>query len=511
MITFLISILSLFAGYFIYGKFVERVFVINENHKTPALAKADGVDYIPMSTWKIFLIQFLNIAGLGPIFGAIIGAVYGPTAFLWIVFGSIFGGAVHDYFSGMISLRNSGLSLPEITGKYLGNFFKQFTRVFSILLMVLVGAVFVAGPAKLLSNLTSDTLFLNITTSSIFASFNIENIDTFKFIIWGIIIFLYYILATLLPINKLIGRIYPLFGFTLLFMAIGIGFSLIYYQANIPEITFDSLRNMHPNPQRFPLFPMIFISIACGAISGFHATQSPLMVRCMTNENQGRKIFYGAMIAEALVTLIWAAAAMSFFGSISGLQLFLTENDHSAAVVVDRIAHTWLGSWGGFLVIIGVIVAPITTGDTAFRSARLIVADMIKCNQKSIYNRILVSIPLFIIGFFILQINFDIIWRYMAWSNQVLAVITLWMITVYLVKENKPYWITLLPAVFMTMVTSTYIIVAPEGLEYSILTGYIVGGIVTLVVSSIFIYSKKKIRSGFILMLHEFPRIFGTF
>ncbi|MDR0874160.1 MAG: carbon starvation protein A [Prevotellaceae bacterium] len=462
MITFILSILLLIGGYFIYGTFVERVFGADKDRETPAYTCADGVDYVPMGWGKIFLIQFLNIAGLGPIFGAVMGAIYGPAAFLWIVFGSVFGGAVHDYLSGMMSIRNKGMSLPELDGKYLGTAFKQIMRVFTIALMVLVGAVFIAGPSKLLANLTPEHL---------------------NFTFWCVVVFVYYVLATLLPIDKLIGKIYPIFGFALLFMAVGILTMIFLHNAPIPEATWSNLHNMHPDAEHFPIFPMLFISIACGAISGFHATQSPLMARCMKNEKQGRRVFYGAMIAEGLVALIWAAAAMSFFGDVGGLQQFLADNGNNAAVVVDKIAHSWLGKFGGLLAIIGVIAAPITSGDTAFRSARLMVADFVNYNQKPLLNRIWIALPLFVVGFIILQMNFDILWRYFAWANQTLAATTFWVITVYLVREKKCFWISLIPGIFMTMVVSTYIIIAPEGFNLPMSVGYWIGGLITVAIT----------------------------
>lgn len=477
MITFFIAIAVLIGGYFIYGTFVEKIFGVDKNRETPAYTHQDGVDYVPMGWGRIFLIQFLNIAGLGPIFGAIMGAIYGPSAFLWIVFGTIFGGAVHDYLSGMISLRNKGMSLPELAGKYMGNTFKQFMRVFTLFLMVLVGTVFIAGPSGLLAKLTPATL---------------------DFTFWSVVIFIYYVLATLLPIDKLIGKIYPLFGAALLFMAVGIAFSIIYNGAPVPEVTFESLHNMHPDAENYPIFPMLFISIACGAISGFHATQSPMMARCLKNEKQGRRIFYGAMVAEGMVALIWAAAAMSFFGSVGGLQTFLAENGNNAAVVVDKIAHSWLGKVGGLLAIIGVIAAPITSGDTAFRSARLIVADFINFNQKSLKNRLIISIPLFVLGFILLQINFDVLWRYFAWANQMLATATLWVISVYLIREKKLFWITFLPAMFMTMVVSTYIVVAPEGFQQSIYIGYIFGAVCTLISTILLLRWKYRFKNNII-------------
>ncbi len=475
MITFFVSIAMLLAGYFIYGKLVERIFGIQPERKTPAYTHTDGVDYVPMGWGRVFLIQFLNIAGLGPIFGAIMGAVYGPAAFLWIVLGSIFGGAVHDYFSGMLSIRNRGMSLPEIVGKYMGKAFKQFMRVFTVLLMVLVGAVFVAGPSGLLANMTPDYL---------------------DFTFWCVVIFIYYIAATLLPIDKIIGKIYPVFGFAVLFMAVGIGIAIVWNNAPIPEITLSNLHNMHPEPEKYPLFPMLFISIACGAISGFHATQSPLMARCLKNERLGRRVFYGTMIAEAIVALIWAAAAMSFFGSIGGLQEFLTANGNNAAVVVDKIAHSWLGKFGGLLAITGVIAAPITSGDTAFRSARLIVSDFINYSQKEFSHRIIIAVPLFVAALVLLQVNFDVIWRYFAWSNQTLAAATLWTITVYLAKEKEFYWLTLIPSLFMTMVTTTYIAVAPEGFRLSTGIGYPIGAACTIAVYIVFLLWMKRLPAN---------------
>lgn len=472
MVSFIVSIILLILGYVFYGRFVAKVFGVDSSRVTPAIASANGVDYVPMPAWKVFLIQFLNIAGLGPIFGAIMGAMYGPSAFLWIVFGSIFGGAVHDYLSGMLSLRRNGASLPEIIGEELGNVVKQFMRVFALILMSLVGAVFVSGPAGLLHGM--------ITSMSVTA--------------WIIIIFVYYILATLLPIDKLIGKIYPLFGIALLFMAVGILVALFINNAPIPEIT-EGLASQHP--KGYPIFPMLFVSIACGAVSGFHATQSPMMARCLKNEKWGRPCFYGAMIAEGVVALVWAAAASSFFGSVGGLQNFvasLPPTANAAAEVVDLISRTWLGKVGGLLAVLGVVAAPITSGDTAFRSARLIAADFLKIDQTPIVKRLLVSVPIFVIAFLILQINFDIIWRYFAWSNQTLSVFTFWALTVYLFKEKRCYWITLIPALFMTAVCSSYILVAPnpEGFGLPIFVGYIFAAAVCVLFSILFVLFARK-------------------
>lgn len=469
MITFSFALLLLVVGYFAYGAFIERLFAPDASKTTPAILKTDGVDYVPMSGWRIFMIQFLNIAGLGPVFGAIMGAKFGMSSYLWIVLGTIFGGAVHDYLAGMISIRNDGCNLPEIHGKYLGNQMKQFSRFFAVLLMILVGAVFVAGPAELLGSLTPsffDTTF------------------------WIIVIFLYYFIATMLPIDKIIGKIYPLFAFALLFMAVGILVMIYIKFPALPEIT-DGLANTHPGGESMPIFPMMFISIACGAISGFHATQSPLMARCMTNEKQGRRIFYGAMIAEGIVALIWATAATYFFQK-NGMGI------SNAAEIVNNITKDWLGTFGGLLAILGVIAAPITSGDTALRSARLMISDMFNFNQKPIKNRLLISIPLFLVTAGILLYSlrdkegFNIIWRYFAWANQTLAVMTLWAITVYLLKEKKCYWVTLLPALFMTSVVVTYILVAPEGFGLSYYLSLSIALSVVLLLLGLFFYKKIK-------------------
>jgi len=416
------------------------------------------------------MIQFLNIAGLGPIFGAIMGAKFGVASFIWIVLGSIFAGAVHDFLSGMLSLRHDGESLPEMIGRYLGNNCKQLMRGFTVLLMVLVGAVFVAGPAGLLANLTPATLDLTF---------------------WATVVFIYYIVATLLPIDKIIGKIYPVFAIALLFMAIGILVMLIWHHPAIPEFT-DGLQNTHP--QALPIFPMMFVSIACGAISGFHATQSPLMARCLKNEKYGRPVFYGAMIAEGIVALIWAAAATYFFHTDAGHEIFLggSGNDN-AAIVVNSITKEWLGTFGGLLAILGVIAAPITSGDTAFRSARLIVADFLKLDQKPILKRLAISLPLFAAGFLILQIDFAIIWRYFAWVNQTLAVFTLWALTVFLVTARKLYIITLIPALFMTAVCATYIFIAPEGFSLSSTLSQILGATIMVITFVAFVCWKRKL------------------
>lgn len=441
MITFTLCLLALIAGYFTYGRLMERIFG-PDDRKTPALTKADGVDYIPLSTWRIFMIQFLNIAGLGPIFGAIMGAKFGTSSYLWIVLGSIFAGAVHDYLSGMLSLRNGGESLPEIIGRYLGLTTKQVMRGFTVLLMMLVGAVFVASPAGLLAKLTPDSLDITF---------------------WIVIIFIYYILATLLPVDKIIGKIYPLFAIALIFMALGILLMLYVKHPTLPEL-WDGLSNTHPKADSNPIFPMMFITIACGAISGFHATQSPLMARCMTSERHGRPIFYGAMITEGIVALIWATVATYFFHE-NGMGI------SDASIVVFDISKDWLGTVGGVLAILGVVAAPITSGDTAFRSARLIVADFLGMEQKTMRCRLYICIPMFIVAAGLLLYSlrdadgFQVIWRYFAWANQTLSVFTLWAVTVWLARTRggRYFYFTYVPALFMTAVCTTYICVAPEG------------------------------------------------
>ncbi|NJB83685.1 carbon starvation CstA family protein [Wenyingzhuangia aestuarii] len=469
MITFLISIVVLIGGYFIYGTYIEKKFGVDVNRKTPAITKQDGVDYVPLKLSKIFLIQFLNIAGLGPIFGAIAGALWGPVAFLWIVFGCIFGGAVHDYFSGMLSIRHGGASIPEISGKYLGNGVKQFMRIFAVVLLILVGVVFVKGPATILQELTG-------ISGSILV----------------ILIFVYYLLATMIPIDKLIGKIYPLFGMSLLVMALGLFITLLYQDYTIPELTMDTLYNMHSSPDKFPIFPMLFITIACGAISGFHATQSPLMARCISNEAHGKKIFFGAMITEGIVALIWAAVAMAFFGGVRELGETMAQEGHNAAWVVNIICNTMLGKIGGILAIFGVVAAPITSGDTAFRSARLTIADSFNINQEKLSKRLMVTLPIFLIAIGLTQVNFAIIWRYFGWSNQVIATIVLWTVAVYLKQQSKSTWFVLIPSAFMTAVVVTYILVAPEGFQLPYTISYSIGIVTAFILSVWFLSSKRN-------------------
>ncbi len=483
MISFVISLVALILGYLLYGRVVERIFA-PDNRPTPAVAQADGVDYIVMPSWKVFMIQFLNIAGTGPIFGAIMGAKFGPAAYLWIVFGCIFAGAVHDYFCGMLSMRHGGSSLPELVGIYLGIPAKKILLVFSIIVLLMVGTVFVYSPALILGGMTAPT----------------ADAKTFHIMLWVGIIFIYYILATMLPIDKIIGKIYPIFAFSLLFMAVALGGYLLVKWPSLPEV-WDMAST--PNLDGEALFPCLCITIACGAVSGFHATQSPLMARCIKSEKSGRAIFYGAMITEGIVALVWASVSSYFFYD-GGAAAVSSTMQAQAPEVVTAVSKGWLGLIGGILAILGVVAAPITSGDTAFRSARLIIADFLKFGQRSIINRLIVAAPLFVAAGFLLWFNiadangFNIIWRYFGWSNQTLAVFTLWTATVYLAREHKPYIITLIPALFMTVVCTSFACYSNTMLNLGLTASYCAGAFV-LVVTTIWFFcwlKKYKAKSG---------------
>ncbi len=503
MVSFIISLVALVLGYLLYGKFVAHVFG-PDDRPTPAVTKADGVDFMVLPSWKIFMIQFLNIAGTGPIFGAIMGAWYGPVAYLWIIFGCIFAGAMHDYMSGMLSLRNEGAGLPELVGKYLGGKTKKVMLVFSVLLLMMVGAVFVYSPAVILKDIWGSQMM------------------------WILVIFVYYIIATLLPIDKIIGKVYPLFALSLLFMAGALMIGLFVKWPSLPELwsNLDAC-NLNENPAWLgahqymdtnPLFPCLFITIACGAISGFHATQSPLMARCMKNEKMGRPIFYGAMITEGIVALIWATVSMYFFyyggwrecvtpevakefiAQVDGGKSLL--QNFPAPTVVKIVCSSWLGVAGGILALLGVVAAPITSGDTALRSARLIIAEAIHLEQRSMRKRLYVCIPLFAvtIGILVWQMEnpdgFNIIWQYFGWANQTLSVFTLWTLTVYMVQQKKPFVITLVPAVFMTVVCSTFLLVSPQALGLNGVLGYS-GSVIILVVALVWFFAwYRKYQKG---------------
>ena len=484
MITFLICLTALVVAYFTYGRYLERVCEIDSSNPVPSKTHYDGVDYLPLPRWRIFLIQLLNIAGLGPIFGALLGAAYGPVAFLWITIGGIFIGAMHDFVAGVISLKNAGLSLPEIIGKYMGEGTRKFMRIAALLLMVLVGAVFMSQPAELIA--------ANISMYSLETAMSATM--SWEVFVVILLILLYYILATIMPIDKIIGRIYPVFGLAVLVMALGILGVLLFNTDKyvIPELT--SLQNCIANAKDFPIVPMLFTTIACGAISGFHATQSPMMARCMTNEKQSRSVFYGAMIAESIIALIWAAIAMAFWGGAEGLNDAIAQYGGSAAKMVNTISVETLGSFVAPFVVVGVVACAITSGDTAFRSARLIAADMLNISQTGLTNRVLVSLPLFLLGLFIIfALPFQTIWSYFAWMNQTLAAITLWCITLYLSKHGKPVMIGLLPALFMTYICSSYIFVSPmmAGLENRVLA-YVLGGVLTAAIGLSILFQFKK-------------------
>lgn len=451
MITLILSFVVLVIGYFTYGKLVERTFG-PDDRVTPANSMTDGVDYIPMKTWRAFLVQLLNIAGTGPIFGALMGACFGPVVFLWIIFGSVLGGAVHDYMVGMVSERHEGKSIAELSGIYLGNGAKWGMRLFSVLLLLLTGTVFVNSPAALIARLTP-----------------MEN-DT---MLWVIVILLYYVLATLLPIDKVIGKLYPVFGTVLIVMAVGILGGTIFGGYHVPELT---LQNLHPSD--LPVWPYMFVTVACGAISGFHATQSPMISKCITSEKVGRKVFYGAMLSESVIALVWAAGGVAFYGATGGLNEALTNLGQSG--VVYDISTGMLGAVGGLLAIVGVIACPITSGDTAFRSARLILSEMFHLNQKPIRNRLVVTIPLLAVAAVLTQLDFNVLWRYFSWSNQTLAMISLWVATAYLLKTHSNKMmslVTAVPAVFMSAVSMTYILMANEGFRLGAGIGYPVGAV----------------------------------
>ena len=475
MISFFICLALLIGGYFVYGKVVENTFA-PDDRETPAVRINDGVDYVVMPEWKLFLVQLLNIAGLGPIFGAMQGALWGPVVFLWITFGTIFAGGVHDYFSGMLSERNDGASISEVCGIYLGNVMKNVMRVFSVVLLVMVGTVFAVGPAGLIVTLFKNSGVTGIVTSAEF---------------WLWIILLYYFIATFISIDKIIGRIYPLFGICLIIMAVGVIIGIFTHSAyTIPE-SWSHFGNMHPDGK--PIWSFMFITVACGAISGFHSTQSPLMARCMKSEKQGHFVFYGAMVAEGVIALIWAAAGCSIYEVTGGLNTGLAEilSGGQSAAIYDVCIKT-MGSVGVALAMIGVIVCPITSGDTAFRSARLVLADWFKIDQDKIQKRLLLCVPLLAVGAFVGHLDYAVVWRYFSWTNQTLAMIVLWTASMYLFREKKNYWITAVPATFMSAVSMTYFFCADECLGFSTAVAYPVGIILAVVFLGTFIHATKK-------------------
>lgn len=487
MITFVVSILLLVAAYFIYGKIVERYLDVDPSRTTPAYEKGDGVDFQPLPTWKVFIIQFLNIAGLGPIFGAVTGAAFGPAAYIWIVVGCIFMGAVHDFFAGMMSLHNGGVNMPDLAAKYLGKRVKAMMNFVVAFLLMAVGVSFVIGPSGLLQNLTG--------------------LDKE---VWLYIIFGYYILATLLPVDKIIGSIYPYMGAVLLFMALGIGVMLVAGDLNgshkMIELTPSVLRNWHSDPQHNVLVPMMFIVISCGAISGFHATQSPMMARCLKNEKHARPVFYGAMIAEGIVAMIWATAAIAYFGGPDGLNAAMSDTgtvvdgvlvkNAQAADIVDMICKSWLGKAGAVIAILGVVICPITSGDTAFRSLRLSVADMLKYDQKPIGKRLITCIPIFVVAFFFCKVDFSTAWSYLGIANQILASMVLWTGSAYLIKKGRAHWMCSLPATFLTFICVSFLFIAPLGLGLAPVIGYLAGAVVALpLLAFCVVYARRNTSS----------------
>lgn len=469
MITFVISIIILILGYILYGGLTEKIFA-PDLRVTPAVSLSDGVDFVPMKRWRAFLVQLLNIAGTGPIFGALMGACFGPVVFLWIVFGSVLGGAVHDYMTGMISERNNGASIAELSGKYLGRSSKYIMRVFSVVLLILVGTVFVTSPAALIARLTP---------------------EKFGTTFWTGIILAYYLIATMMPVDKVIGKLYPVFGTVLILMAVLIMSGVFVGGYRIPELKFEFY-----NSDGLPAWPYMFVTVACGAISGFHATQSPIISKCITTEKEGKSIFYGAMISEAVIALVWAAAGISFYGNKAELSSQLNALGQSG--VVYDISSGLLGKFGGILAIIGVVACPITSGDTAFRSARLIMAEWTGIKQDKRINRLYISVPLLTIGGILTRLDFDVLWRYFSWSNQTLAMIALWCATSYLIRNKKGIksLITALPAAFMTAVSTTYILMAKEGLKLSSTVSYPIGIIVSFATLIIYLVSLKKEKAN---------------
>lgn len=467
MTTFIICLIILILGYVVYGRIVERIMGPDTKKEAPCYSMQDGVDYMPMPTWKVYLIQFLNIAGTGPIFGTIQGILFGPAAYFWIVLGCIFGGATHDYMAGMISMKRGGASLPEIVGDELGRAARVSQRFLAVFLMILVVAVFVKTPAGLLASMTG----------------NIAALDGYLF--WVVVVFAYYLIAAILPINKIIGKIYPIFGVVLIFMAVCIFMGIFFHDSSaMPEIT-DAFENHYPGGS-LPIFPALCITIACGAVSGFHATQSPMMARCLKNERLGRRVFYGAMITEGIIALIWAAAAIQFASSLDVAGTTPYEKLYNAmidpatgaanpAILVNHICNDWLGSAGAILAILGVVFAPITTGDTALRCARLIAADMLRLKQNKVINRVILCLPVFAISIVLLFVKFDILWRYFAWFNQTFSIFTFFAITVYLAKLKKPYIITLLPGMFMLCVCISYICIDAHSLNLGLSLSYAIG------------------------------------
>lgn len=462
MISFIICLIALILSYFTYGVFLERIVGIDENRLTPAYSLENGIDYVPMNKYKNLLIHFLNIAGLGPIFGAIQGALFGPAAFLWIVLGTIFIGGVHDFFSGVMSVHKDGLSMPEIINEYLGDNVRKAVAVGIVITGILVGAVFATGSADLLSSLTG--------------------VDA-RIIL--VIVFAYFLIATLLPVDKIIGKIYPIFGIVFLLMAIILISALLMNpHYTIPEFTTSGLYLTTKS-----IFPYLFVTIACGAISGFHASQSPIVARCIENEKDMRLVFYGAMVVEGILALIWAAIAMAFFHGQPQLAVIYGA---TPSVAVNEIATILVGPIGLILAIIGVVICPITTGDTALRAARITIADGFKLDQKTLMSRVKIALPLFICSFGLTFIDFSLIWRYMAWAQLFIAVAVLLAATVYLIENKKHFIVTFAPAIVCFVIAIAYILQAPEGFRLDSFVANLISVIITAIFSVYFVLKYKK-------------------
>ncbi|WP_405291405.1 carbon starvation protein A [Methanobrevibacter sp.] len=461
MYSFIICCLTLIASYFIYGKVIEKAAGVDETQETPAYKLEDGVDYIPMSKFKNFLIHFLNIAGLGPIFGAIQGALFGPAAFIWITLGTIFIGGVHDFFSGFMSMRNDGLTMPNIVSKYLGKRLETVIAVLVVITGILVAATFAKGAADLINSLTNTPV-----------------------LICEMIIFLYFLIATVFPVDKIIGRVYPIFGALLMIMAIlMIGGLIINPAYSIPEFTTQGLYFTDKS-----IFPYLFVTIACGAISGFHASQSPIVARCMENENDARPVFFGAMVVEGLIALCWAAIAMAFFHGQPQLAVIYGA---TPAVAVYEMAVKLVGPIGLALTIIGVVICPITSGDTALRSSRITITDQLNIDSEKLTSRLKLAIPLFLVSYGLTFVDFSLIWRYFAWSQLIIATIVLFSAAAYLIKKEKQYIIALAPAIVCTLIAFGYILQAPEGLRLPSMTANIISVIATIITTAIFIKKYK--------------------
>jgi carbon starvation protein CstA len=487
MIIFFICITILILGYKFYSPFVEKQAGIDSTVATPQSRFSEGVDYVPIHPVRAFLIQFLNIAGVGPIFGPILGAIYGPVALVWIVIGNVLGGAVHDYFSGVMSIKEDGKSLPEIAGHYYNIVFKSVMLLFTAMLLFFVGVVFIMSPAGLLSNLDAfqDTFLAN---------------NTF----WVLVILGYYFLATLLPIDKIITKFYPIFGLLMIVMTSMIAIALLIDAPNLPiagdflaYFTTDHAHDfLAPNPDGLPVWPLLFITITCGAISGFHSTQAPIIARCLTNEKYVRPVYYGAMVCEGAVACVWALAGIAAFPEgYAGLKAMLDIG--GPGLVVNHIANSYLGVFGGIMAIIAVAVFPITSGDTAFRSLRLTIVDAFNIPQ-SIRNRLLLAVPILTIAYFMTKLDFTVIWRYFAFSNMLLSTSVLWLATKYLFDRGTFHWIASIPAVLTTGVTVSYIMTAAIGFNLTADLGRPIGAVVVVIglVLLVLVHNKHKSASA---------------